>query len=121
MWIDRPLTKARSCGRVLYNLRVNLLRKLCLATLFVFLLGIGSWAESVSQLQPTGYVNDFAHVLDPQTIAQITDICQQIDEKAHAQIALVTINSLDGSDIESYAVDLFKKWGIGANPRIMEF
>src|SRR6202043_2792712 len=35
-------------------------------------------------------------------------------EKAHAQIALVTINSLDGSDIESYAVDLFKKWGIGA-------
>ena len=25
----------------------------------------------------------------------------------------MTINSLDGSDIESYAVDLFKKWGIG--------
>ena len=71
-------------------------------------------AESVSQLQPTGYVNDFAHVLDPDTTAQITDLCRQIDEKAHAQIALVTINSLDGSDIESYAVDLFKKWGIGA-------
>ena len=25
----------------------------------------------------------------------------------------MTINTLDGSDIESYAVDLFKKWGIG--------
>jgi len=77
-------------------------------------LGILAWAESVSQLQPTGYVDDFAHVLDQNTIAQITDICRQIDEKAHAQIAVVTINSLDGSDIESYAVDLFKKWGIGA-------
>ncbi len=26
----------------------------------------------------------------------------------------MTINSLDGSDIESFAVDLFKKWGIGS-------
>ncbi len=41
-------------------------------------------------------------------------MCAEIDEKAHAQIALVTMNSLDGSDIESYAVDLFKKWGIGS-------
>jgi len=71
-------------------------------------------AESVSQLQPTGYVNDFAQVLDPNTKAQIEDIARQIDEKAHAQIAVVTVPSLDGVDIESYAVDLFKKWGIGS-------
>src|SRR5256884_9535696 len=71
-------------------------------------------AESVSQLHPTDYVNDFAHVLDQTTIAQLANICQQIDQKAHAQIAVVTINSLDGSDIESYAVDLFHKWGVGS-------
>ena len=79
-----------------------------------FLPGAWGLGESVSQLQPSGYVNDFAHVLDADTTAQITGLCQQIDENAHAQIALVTINSLDGSDIESYAVDLFHKWGIGA-------
>jgi uncharacterized protein len=71
-------------------------------------------AEPVSQLRPTDYINDFAHVLDADTIAQLDNICQQIDQKAHAQIAVVTINSLDGSDIESYAVDLYKKWGIGS-------
>ncbi|MGH9547529.1 MAG: TPM domain-containing protein [Terriglobales bacterium] len=71
-------------------------------------------AEPVSQLQPTDYVNDFAHVLDQATIAQLDNICQQLDQKAHAQIAVVTVNSLDGSDIESYAVDLYKKWGIGS-------
>ena len=76
--------------------------------------GIFAKAEPVAQLQPTGYVNDFAHVLDPGTKAQIEDICRQVDEKAQAQIAFVTINTLDGSDIESYAVDLFKKWGIGS-------
>jgi uncharacterized protein len=71
-------------------------------------------AEPVSQLHPTDYVNDFAHVLDQTTIAQLDNICQQLDQKAHAQIAVVTVNTLDGSDIESYAVDLYKQWGIGS-------
>src|SRR3954462_10896721 len=70
-------------------------------------------AESISQLHPTNYVNDFAHVLSSQTQAELNDLVQQLDQKAKAQIAVVTINSLDGQDIESYAVDLFKQWGIG--------
>lgn len=85
-----------------------------LIALLLVLCAISAQPEPVSQLHPTGYVNDFAHVLDEGTRAQIEDICTQIDEKAHAQIAVVTISSLDGSDIESYAVDLFKKWGIGS-------
>jgi len=70
-------------------------------------------AEPISQLHPTNYVNDFAHVLSPQTEAELNDVGQQIDQKAKAQIAVVTINSLDGRDIESYAADLYKQWGIG--------
>jgi uncharacterized protein len=70
-------------------------------------------AEPISQLRPTDYVNDYAHALNQETSAQLDDICRQIDQKAHAQIAVVSINSLDGSDIESYAVELYKKWGIG--------
>ncbi len=88
--------------------------KIALTTAMLISLAFVLHAEPVSQLKPTGYVNDFAHVLDQNTIAQLDNICQQIDEKAHAQIAVVTIKSLDGSDIESYAVDLFKKWGIGS-------
>src|SRR3981081_1532552 len=72
-----------------------------------------AYGEPIAQLKPTGYVNDFAHALDPNAVAQMEEICRQIDQKAHAQIAVVTIHSLDGSDIESYAVNLFKKWGIG--------
>jgi uncharacterized protein len=70
-------------------------------------------AQPASQLKPVGYVNDFARVLDPNTITQLESTCQQIDQQAHAQIAVVTIQSLEGSDIESYAVELFKRWGIG--------
>jgi uncharacterized protein len=71
-------------------------------------------AEPVAQLKPTDYVNDFAHVLDSNTIKQLDNICQQVDQKAHAQIAVVTINSLDGDSVEDYAVALFKQWGIGS-------
>jgi len=88
--------------------------KVAFLTFLIVGLALALGAEPVSQLQPTGYVNDFAHVLEPSTIAQLTNICEQIDQKAHAQIAVVTINSLGGSDIDSYAVDLFKKWGIGS-------
>ena len=70
-------------------------------------------AEPIKQLKPTGYVNDFAGVLDASSSESIRNICQQIDQKAKAQIAIVTIQSLDGADIESYASDLYKAWGIG--------
>src|SRR4029077_11872219 len=70
-------------------------------------------AEPVKQLKPTGYVNDFAGVLDAASSEAIRNIAQQIDQKAKAQIAVVTVHSLDGADIESYASDLYKAWGIG--------
>ena len=89
-------------------------RRARLLLIVLLAVSLPSFAESVSQLKPTGYVNDFAHVIDASTSAQIEDMCHQVDDKAHAQITLVTINTLDGNDVESYAVDLFKQWGIGA-------
>lgn len=71
------------------------------------------FGEPISQLKPADYVNDFAKVLDSNTTAQLDNICLQIDQKAHAQIAVVTIHSLDGDSIEDYAASLYKQWGIG--------
>src|SRR5580698_6690219 len=94
-------------------LRTNPIRIAAL-WLAVITLAAVAGAQAVSQLQPTGYVDDFAGVLDANTKAQITDVARQIDEKAHAQIALVTVQTLGDVDIESYSVDLFHKWGIGS-------
>jgi len=103
-----------SGSHVLYNhLRMKFVGKLAVWITLAFALGTAA-AEPVSKLRAADYVNDFAHVLDPNTVSQLDSICQQIDQKAHAQIAVVTVQSLDGSDIESYAVDLFKQWGIGS-------
>jgi len=70
-------------------------------------------AEKTDQLKPQGYVNDFAGVLSPSAKAQLTALCTEVDQKAHAQIAVVTVHSLDGQAVEDYAVDLATKWGIG--------
>jgi uncharacterized protein len=74
-----------------------------MVAVLVLSLAVVMHAEPVSQLRPSGYVNDFAHVLDRNTIAQMNDICGQIDQKAHAQIAVVTINSTDGPDIVNFS------------------
>jgi len=92
---------------------VHVRAKLRLLTFVLTVISVVACAESIKDLKPTGYVNDFAGVLDQNTKSQIEDLCRQVDQKAHAQIALVTINTLDGNDLESYSIDLAQKWGMG--------
>lgn len=87
-----------------------------LLTFFVLSLGaISGLAERISDLPaPTNYVSDYAHVLSPSTIQALNRYCLAVDQQAHAQIAVVTVKSLDGSDIDDYAVRLWEKIKVGA-------
>src|ERR1039457_2202920 len=86
-----------------------------LAVLLILLGGaVGVAAEPIASLRATNYVNDFAGVLDAATLARLNDLCHQVEQKAQAQIAVVTVKSVDGQDVVSYAVALYQKWGIGA-------
>jgi uncharacterized protein len=71
--------------------------------------------ESVKSLPaPTGYVSDFAGVLSPTVKQQVEMLCGQVDRQAHAQIAVVTIKTLDDDQtIEEFATALEDKWGVG--------
>jgi uncharacterized protein len=72
-------------------------------------------AERVEDLpKPTGYVSDYANVLSPEAIARLENLCSQLDHsQANAQIAVVTIHTLDGADAAEYANALEDKWKIG--------
>jgi uncharacterized protein len=89
------------------------------------LLGLGIAALGFSSIQalaqrvealptPTDYVSDNAHVLSPMAIARIDRICKQLDTEAKAQIAVVTVKSLDGDDSADYATRVFERFKIGA-------
>jgi uncharacterized protein len=62
----------------------------------------------------TGHVNDFAGVLDTATKTQLETILLNFENRTGAQIALVTIRTLEGRPIEDYANALYRAWGIGA-------
>ena len=70
-------------------------------------------AEQVKDLKPQGYVNDFAGVLNAETKEKLAALCAEVDQKAKAQIAIVTVSSLEGEPIEQYSIDLATAWGIG--------
>src|SRR5262249_30816319 len=63
--------------------------------------------------RPQGYVNDFAGVLDAATVAELSRVIRETETRTSAEIAVVTVTSLDGMSIEEYAVRLFADWGIG--------
>lgn len=93
-------------------------RALSAALLLSILAGIGTFcavalAQSPDQLKPQGYVNDFANVLSQSARDQLTALCTEVDQKAQAQIAVVTVKSLGGRPIEDYSIDLATRWGIG--------
>lgn len=72
-----------------------------------------SAAQNPDQLKPQGYVNDFANVLSPSVRTQITQLCTEPDQKAQAQIAVVTVRTLDGQSAFDYSLDLATHWGVG--------
>ncbi|HEY5500614.1 MAG TPA: TPM domain-containing protein, partial [Candidatus Humimicrobiaceae bacterium] len=60
-----------------------------------------------------GYVNDFAGILDSSTVDKITGVITEVNNQTTAEIAVATVDNLQGITIEEYAVELFQKWGIG--------
>ena len=70
-------------------------------------------AEQVKNLKPQGYVNDFAGVLSAQAKDKLTALCAEVQQKTKAQIAVVTVSSLEGEPVEQFSIDLATAWGIG--------
>lgn len=67
----------------------------------------------LERLSPSGYVNDFAGVMGSQA-DPVESLLTELDQKTGAQVALVTVDSLEGGDINDFATRLFERWGIGS-------
>ena len=64
---------------------------------------------------PQGRVNDFARVLDDATRWALQSLIDETEQQTTAEIAVVTVPSLDGMTAEAYASGLFTAWRIGKN------
>lgn len=100
-------------GKEFMSSRKSAFIRVYLRFVFLLVLPLGASAEKVEQLKAGGYVNDFANVLDAPAEQNLTRWCEELDRRAGAQLAIVTVRSLQGATIEDFAVALFKQWGIG--------
>lgn len=71
-------------------------------------------AEDIKAIHPTGYVTDLAVVLTPDAKARLENLCAEVEQKTGAQMAIVTVRSLEGETAGQYGNELFKQLGIGS-------
>jgi uncharacterized protein len=70
-------------------------------------------ADDFKNFKPTGYVTDRAGIINAQTKAQLEALSTELQQKTGAQMAIVTVKSLDGNEIDPYAADLYKQLAVG--------
>ena len=96
------------CGLLAKTLPVlsMLLGLLTLFTPFVF-------AQDVFYPSASGYVVDQSSIIDSATKSRMDAWILELKQKTTAEVAVVTVDSTGPLSIEEYAVNLFKRFGIG--------
>lgn len=72
-----------------------------------------AFAVDWKALKPEGYVSDFARVIDPQSKAALEQYAGRVEQVTGAQMALVTLRTLEGEPIEDVANTIYRAWGVG--------
>ena len=68
--------------------------------------------------EPSGYVNDFASILDEPSETDLETFLTTLERDTSAEVVVTTVKSLDGMTIEDTRVDCSRKWGIGHKQRV---
>lgn len=81
---------------------------------FVILFSQTALAETIPPKPQTNlYVFDYADLIESQDEQEMRKIAKALDDKTKAQIVVVTVDDLAKMEIEDYALNLFRNWGIG--------
>src|SRR5271170_2533973 len=67
----------------------------------------------VDNLKATGYLNDYAGVVDPASKAAIEQFCYRVQQVLGVQIAVVTLDTVEDEPMEDFGIRLFRHFKIG--------
>jgi len=68
--------------------------------------------------QPVGHVNDFASLLDPASRDSLEDLLTRLQHATSAEVAVVTLATIDDRDEAEVALAIGRKWGVGARAEV---
>jgi uncharacterized protein len=86
------------------------MKKLLLSFLILFIPCL-VYALDVPALH--GHVNDYAGILSPETVQKIETELADFEKSDSTQIVVLTIPTLEGENIEDYAIKVAEVWKIG--------
>lgn len=89
-------------------------RILVITVILSLLLSISALAIDLPDPTTDFFVNDFAGVIDKETEEELQIIGESLYKQTTAQVVVVTVESLDGYDVEEYALELGREWGVGS-------
>ncbi len=72
-----------------------------------------AYGLDINRIKPVGWVNDYAGVIDSGTKERLTGLISELEQKTGAEIAVVTVPSLEGENLEDFSNRLFNKLGVG--------
>lgn len=68
---------------------------------------------NVQLADSTAYVSDPDNILTPAVRAELNAALVHLRRETSAEAMVVIVDDIDGGDIDSFATDLFTKWGLG--------
>ena len=85
--------------------------RLAFATLLLSSLSITALALDVPKL--SGRVNDYADLISPAAEARIEHTLEALEQDEGAQLVVLTIDSLEGEQLEEYSLRVAETWKLG--------
>jgi|SRR5690554_173355 len=73
-----------------------------------------SMLQGVTYPEPDGWVNDYVGTLSSQTRIDLLNIITELKEKTGFEIAVAIVPDLQEEDINLFANNLYREWGIGS-------
>src|ERR1043166_8330238 len=70
--------------------------------------------QGIQLPSPQGYVNDFAHVIQPANVQRISAIVDDVRAKSGGEIVVVTLPDLGTRDVADVAREIGRQWKVGA-------
>ena len=67
---------------------------------------------------PPRLVNDFAHVMSAGEVNTLENKLDRYSDSTSTQIAIVTVETLEGAEVGSFAAELGEKWGVGTKKNL---
>lgn len=89
------------------------MKKLIIPLVWVLLLAIATCGYALEVPKLTGYVNDYAGMLSKDEVDRISRDLELYEKSTSIQVFILTIQSLEGQDIEGFSIMVAEAWKAG--------